>query len=73
MAGRVIRLICTFMISLWLTGKVVAFSPILAIVLIGCTVLFMINEITEMREERDAKNKNKNKSKGHKKVTRKQS
>jgi hypothetical protein len=56
------------MISLWLTGKVVAFSPILAIVLIGCTVLFMINEITEMREEKYAKNKNKNKSKRHKKV-----
>lgn len=70
MAGRVIRLVCITLISIWVTGKVTVFSPILAIALIGATVLYMINEITEIKNE---KNKSRKKSKGNKKVARKQS
>lgn len=51
MAGRIIRLVCIFFMSLWLTSKVMAFTPLLAIPLIGATVLFMINEIKEIKDE----------------------
>lgn len=52
MAGRIIRMICIFFMSLWLTGKVMAISPLIAIPLIGCTVLYMINEIKEIKNDR---------------------
>lgn len=73
MAVRVVRLVCITLMSLWLTGKIIVFSPLLAIPLIGATIVYMINEISEIKE---AKNENKKKQKHvarHKKVTKKQS
>ena len=52
MAARIVRLVCIFMIALWLTGKVLAFSPILAIMLIGATVIYTINEVKEIKDEK---------------------
>lgn len=71
MAGRIVRLVCITLMSLWLTGKIIVFSPFLAIPLIGATILYMINEISEIKEARNAKIKSKKRPQGHKKVTKK--
>ena len=69
MAKRVVRLVCITLMIFWVLSKVMAFAPLLAIPLVGATVLYIINEVEEIKHE----NKSKNKSKRHKKVTRKQS
>lgn len=56
MAGRVVRLICIVLMSMWLTSKVIAFSPLIAIPLIGATIVYMINEIGEIKSD-NIKNK----------------
>lgn len=64
MASRVVRLICIELMALWLTAKLIAFVPLLAIPLIGASVIFAINEVKEIKNA----NKSKNKSKRNKKV-----
>lgn len=71
MTGRIIRLVCLILMSLWVTSKAMVLSPLLGIPLIGCTIWYSINEITEMRQEKNEKNKSRKKSKGNKKVTKK--
>ena len=71
MAGRIVRLVCITLMSLWLTGKIIVFSPLLAIPLIGVTIVYMINEISEIKEATKNANKAKKRSSGHKKVTKK--
>ena len=68
MAGKIVRLVCITLMSLWLTGKLIVFSPLLAIPLIGATILFMINQIKEIEDENRKRNKN---NKRHKKVVKK--
>lgn len=60
-AGRIIRLICVTTMSLWVTCKLVLFTPLLAIPLIGATILFMINEIAEIKHIGKKKKTNKKK------------
>ena len=67
MAGKIIRLICIVLMSMWITGKLIVACPLLAIPITGATVLFMINQIKEIKDA----NKSKNKSKRNKKVTKK--
>lgn len=69
MAGRIVRLVCITLMSFWITTKMVALMPLLAIPLVGATVLYMINEIKEIKYA----NKSKNKSKRNKKVTKSKS
>lgn len=64
MATRIVRLICIELMALWLTAKIVAFTPLLAIPLVGASVIFAINETKEIKDE----NKKKGKSKRNKKV-----
>lgn len=49
MTGRIIRLICLVLMSMWITAKMIAFVPLFAIPFVGVTVWFMISEIKEMR------------------------
>lgn len=49
MTGRIIRLVCLVLMSMWITAKLIAFVPLFAIPFIGVTVWFMISEIREMR------------------------
>lgn len=67
MAARIVRLVCIELMALWLTAKLMAFAPLLAIPLVGCSVVFAINETKEIKDE----NKANKKSKRHKKVTKK--
>lgn len=68
MAKRVVRLVCISLMIFWVLSKVMAFAPLLAIPLVGATVLYVINEVEEIKNE-----KKKAIRKRHKKVTRKQS
>lgn len=67
MTGRIIRLICLVLMSMWVTAKILAFVPLFAIPFIGVTVWFMINEIKEMRLAYN-ETKNKRKHSRNKKV-----
>lgn len=72
MTGRIIRLVCLVLMSLWITAKMIAFIPLFAIPFVGVTIWFTISEISEMKEMRkNAKNKNKKRPSGNKKVTKK--
>ena len=42
--------------ALWLTAKLVVFMPLLAIPLIGASVVFAINQVKEIRDD-NTKNK----------------
>jgi hypothetical protein len=66
MASKIVRLICIELMALWLTAKLVAFAPLLAIPLVGASVIFAINETKEIKNENRKRNKN---NKRHKKVT----
>ena len=68
MASRIVRLICIELMALWLTAKLIAFAPLLAIPLVGCSIVFAINETKEIKDENRKRNKN---NKRHKKVTKK--
>ena len=70
MAGRIVRLICLVLMSMWVTGKLIVFSPLLAIPLIGATIVYMINEITEVRNDHIKNKKNSKVKKKAKKTTR---
>lgn len=65
--ARTVRLITLDILIFYLMARLPI--PLLVIPLVGCMVVFNINEIKEIKHE----NKSKNKSKRHKKVTRKQS
>ena len=64
MAKRVVRLVCISLMIFWVLSKVMAFAPLLAIPLVGATVLYIINEVEEIKHE-----KKKAIRKRHKKVT----
>ena len=49
MASKIVRLICIELMALWLTAKLVAFAPLLAIPLIGASVIFAIDQVKEIR------------------------
>ena len=65
--ARTVRLITLDILIFYLMARLPI--PLLVIPLVGCMVVFNINEIKEIRNA----NKSKNKSKRHKKVNRKQS
>ena len=69
MAGRIVRLVCLTLMSMWLTSKLIVFSPLLAIPLIGVTVVYMINEITEVRNDHIKNKKTSKVKKKAKKLT----
>ena len=52
MTGRIIRLICWILMSLWITSKAMVLSPLLGIPLIGVTVWYSITEISEIKEDK---------------------
>lgn len=56
MATRIVRLICIELMALWLTAKIIAFAPLLAIPLIGASVIFAINETKEIKNENKKRN-----------------
>ena len=56
MASKIVRLICIELMALWLTAKLVVFMPLLAIPLIGASVVFAINQVKEIRDD-NTKNK----------------
>lgn len=68
MATRIVRLICIELMALWLTAKIVAFAPLLAIPLVGASVIFAINETKEIKNENKKKSKRNSRNK---KVTKK--
>ena len=68
MTGRIIRLVVLMTMAFYITGKVMAFAPILAIPLIGASVAFCINEV---RGIKDDKAKSKKKKTVKKKTTKK--
>lgn len=70
MTGRIIRLVCLTLMSMWITAKIIAFVPFFAIPFIGVTVWFMISEIKEMRLIYNETKKNK-RNKRDKKVVKK--
>ena len=49
MTGRIIRLVCLTLMSMWITSKMIAFVPLFAIPFIGVTVWYMAREIREIR------------------------
>ena len=65
--ARTVRLITLDILIFYLMARLPI--PLLVIPLVGCMVVFNINEIKEIRNA----NKSKNKYKRHKKVSRKQS
>jgi len=71
MAGKIIRLICIVLMSMWITGKLIVACPLLAIPMIGATVLFMINQIKEINDDKVASKKKKQTRKAVKKTTKK--
>lgn len=64
MARRVVRLVCISLMIFWVLSKVMAFAPLLAIPLVGATVLYILKESEEIKNE-----KKKAIRKGHKKIT----
>lgn len=64
MARRVVRLVCISLMIFWVLSKVMAFAPLLAIPLVGATVLYILKESEEIKNE-----KKKAIRKRHKKVT----
>lgn len=56
MASKIVRLICIELIALWLTAKLVAFAPLLAIPLIGASVIFAIDQVKEIKNENKKRN-----------------
>ncbi len=64
MAKRVVRLVCISLMIFWVLSKVMAFAPLLAIPLVGATVLYILKESEEIKNE-----KKKAIRKRHKKVT----
>ena len=68
MAKRVVRLVCISLMIFWVLSKVMAFAPLLAIPLVGATVLYILKESEEIKNE-----KKKAIRKRHKKVTKSKS
>lgn len=66
MAGRIIKIVLLVFVTIWLTTKIVLFSPFLAILLNGLVIWTMVDEIKELKEDA---NKAKKRPQGHKKVT----
>ena len=56
MASKIVRLICIELMALWLTAKLVAFAPLLAIPLIGTSVIFVIDQVKEIKNENKKRN-----------------
>lgn len=56
MASKIVRLICIELMALWLTAKLVAFAPLLAIPLIGVSVVFAIDQVKEIKNENKKRN-----------------
>lgn len=56
MASKIVRLICIELMALWLTAKLVAFAPLLAIPLIGASVIFAIDQVKEIKNENKKRN-----------------
>ena len=71
MAGKIIRLICIVLMSMWITGKLIVACPLLAIPITGATILFMINQIKEINDDKTASKKKKQTRKAVKKATKK--
>ena len=68
MARRVVRLVCISLMIFWVLSKVMTFAPLLAIPLVGATVLYILKESEEIKNE-----KKKAIRKRHKKVTKSKS
>ena len=63
--GRIVRLICLDLIVLYIIGRLP--FPLLVIPMVGCAVVYTINEIKEIKNEK----KNNRKRHKAKKVTKK--
>lgn len=70
MASKIVRLICIELMALWLTAKLVAFMPLLAIPLIGASVVFAIDQVKEIKND-NTKNKKVQRKKAVKKTNKK--
>lgn len=57
MTARVIKLICLDLIILYLIGRMP--FPLLVIPMVGCMVIHNMNEIKEIRDEKQANRKKK--------------
>lgn len=53
--GRIVRLICLDLIVLYIIGRLP--FPLLVIPMVGCAVVYTINEIKEIRNEKKKRNK----------------
>ena len=51
MAGRIIKIVLLVFVTIWLTTKIVLFSPFLAILLNGLVIWTMVDEIKELKED----------------------
>lgn len=63
--GRIVRLICLDLIVLYIIGRLP--FPLLVIPMVGCAVVYTINEVKEIKNEK----KNNRKRHKAKKVTKK--
>ena len=64
MTARVIKLICLDLIILYLIGRMP--FPLLVIPMVGCAVIYNMNTIKEIRDEKQANRKKKVKKKATK-------
>lgn len=55
--ARIVKLVCLCLIVLYVIGRLPI--PLLVIPLVGCTVVYVTNEIKEIRDEKQSKKKKK--------------
>jgi len=55
--GRIVRLICLDLIVLYIIGRLP--FPLLVIPMVGCAVVYTINEVKEIKNEKKSKKRNK--------------
>ena len=55
--ARKVKLVCLILMILYIIGRFPV--PLLVIPLVGCTVVYVSNEIQEMKDEKQSKKRNK--------------
>lgn len=55
--ARKVRLVCTILLVLYVIGRMP--FPLLVIPLVGCTVIFVANELEDIKHEKKGKKRNK--------------
>lgn len=55
--ARTVKLICMILMILYIIGRMPI--PLLVIPLVGCSIIYISNEIEEIRDEKKNKNRNK--------------